>query len=221
MGRCAYGTLITLFVILFTFSLMLLIGRTVFLSSFLKGATVTVVPMNMQRTKCHLISSHREVCDDKQKSWVTVWALGPPHHSSSLTDSAIVSPFISHSTLEDAEFDQNKYPVNRTYECMCPFSPQENHTYASVCDFSQACMLDVEEVEGLLSMQRSERSHYKYIATIIAVVGVFLLLIAIGGGISIGIIMWYRISWLPNQTGTNTYQQFSSDKMAKFTIGEE
>lgn len=229
MGRCAYGTLITLFVLIFTFSLMLLIGRTVFLSSFLQGTMVTVVPMNMGRTLCHLMSVRTEVCLNGPhapsafggggggKSWVTVWTLGPPENSQSITDTAVVGPFTSRSTLQDAMFDRNKYPTNHTYPCMCPtpFADQShaNHTHASVCNYKQACMLDVEEVEGLIVMQHTEAAHYTYIATILAVVGVFLLLISIGGGVSVGVIMWYQKQYLPKQKGSDAYK--------KFTIGED
>ena len=170
-----------------------------------------VVPVNMERSKCHLMSTRTEICgSDQRKSWVVVWTLGPPHHSSSLTDSAIVSPFIRRSTPENAEFDREKYPVNRTYQCVCPAHKVGNHTYAQVCDFSQSCILDVEEAEGLISLEKQISSRDNYIGTIAVVVGVFLLLISIGGGASIGVIIWYK-QWSSEQPASDKYERFTID----------
>ena len=199
MGRCISGTLVGLFVTLFMFSLILLISRTVFLKSFVKSGTV--VPSNLHKTRCTLLSSHTEICD---QSWVTVWA-------TSTHGPAIVSPFIHSSTPDEADNDANKYPVNHTYACMCPVNDNTTHV---LCDFKRACMLDVEEVEFL----QQEAGRYSYAGRILVAVGVLLLLISLGGGITV--LSSIYISVKPPGPGDQYREYVSTDNESKFTIDD-
>ena len=209
MGRCISGTLLGLFVMLFMFGLILLISRTVFLHSFV--ASGTVVPPNLRKTVCNLISSRTEIC--RHKSWVTVWTLGPLNVSPSKTDSAIVSPFHSRNTFKDAENDARKYPINRTYACFCPIVTG-NHTYSTLCNFDQACMLDVEEVEFL--QQEAER--YSYAGRILVAVGVMLVFISVGGIVTVAISVYCNSH---DGYASDQYQEYVVNKESHFTLGDE
>ena len=215
MGRCAPATLIILFGSLFVFSLVLLIGRTVYLDSFTQSGIK--VPADLKRTQCTLMRNRVEICqhENNRRSWTIVWTLDATH-SPSVTDTAIISPFTKRTTLEEAQNDAKRFQVNTTHTCLCPRgSSVQNHSYSAVCDFSQACMLDVEEV-GFL---QQEAGRYAYAGRILVAVGVFLLLISVAGFITIGFLRW----WNNRPEGPpDAYQNMNlQPKKKSFTIGDE
>jgi hypothetical protein len=220
MGRCALATLLTLFILLFTFALVLLIGRTVFLSSFSKSGSK--VPPDLKHALCTLRTHRLEVCE---KSWTIVWTLAKKSTSPSVTDNAIISPFHQKTTMEEAENDMNRYALNTTFPCMCPRgSTTENHTYSKACNFDHACMLDVEQVEFL----QQEARRYKYAGDLLVAIGILLLLIALGGIGTVLFIMYCTMFPFHDNVSSEEYQKYVSSesvKMSKndkhFVIGNE